>query len=153
MAKTRATILDISSKVRYDIIRASMSQYNKAIESEFYFEATTLIESLICDRLESRLGELTKADVTFKTLGGLKKELLKMETDGTLKALVDINVKAWADKRNTTVHEAAKIDVDNPRTWEEVVKDAKDCAVEGRKLFDEYNKRLSQLRRLEISNK
>lgn len=77
MAKTRATILDISGKVKYDIIRASMSQYNKAIESEFYFEATTLIESLICDRLESRLGELTKADVTFKTLGGLKKELLK----------------------------------------------------------------------------
>ena len=147
MAKTRATILDISGKVRYDIIRALMSQYNEAIESEFYFEATTLIESLICDRLESRLGELTKADVTFKTLGGLKNELLKMETDGTLKALVNINVKAWADKRNTTVHEAAKIDVDNPRTWEEVVKDAKDCAVEGRKLFDEYNKRLSQLRR------
>lgn len=62
-----------------------------------------------------------------------------METDSTLKALVDINVKVWADKRNTTVHEAAKIDVDNPRTWEEVVKDAKDCALEGQKLFDEYN--------------
>lgn len=153
MAKTRATILDISGEVKYEIMRASMSQYNKAIESEYYFEATTLIESLICDRLESRLGELTKADVTFKTLGGLKKELLKMETDSTLKALVDMNVKVWVDKRNTTVHEAAKIDVDNPRTWEEVVKDAKDCALEGRKLFDEYNKRMSQLRRLEISNK
>lgn len=98
------------------------------MESEFYFEATTLIESLICDCLESRIGELTKNDVKFNTLGRLRDELLKMETDGTLKALVDINVKAWADKRNTTVHEAAKIDVDNPRTWEEVVKDAKDCA-------------------------
>lgn len=130
-----------------------MSQYNKAIESKFFFEATTIMESLICDRLESRLGELTKAPVKFNTLVRLRKEMLKTETDDELKALVDINVKVWADKRNTTVHEAAKIALDNPRTWEEVVKEAKDCALEGRALFDEYNKRLSRLRRLEISNK
>jgi hypothetical protein len=81
MPKMRATIFDVSGKVKYDIIRSSMSQYNKAVESGFYFEATTLIESLICDRLESRLGELTKDAVTFKTLGRLREELLKMTTN------------------------------------------------------------------------
>lgn len=113
-----------------------MSQYNKAVESGFYFEATTLIESLICDRLESRLGEYTMDDVKFNTLGRLRDELIKIETDDVLRALIDLDVKKWADKRNVTVHEAAKIDVDNHRTWEEVVKRAEDCAVKGRALCD-----------------
>ena len=153
MPRTRATIFDVSGKVKYDIIRASMSQYNKAVESGFFFEATTLIENLICDRLESRIGELTKDDVKFNTLGRLRDELLKIETDDVLRVLDDLDAQKWAAKRNTTVHEAAKIDVDNQRTWEEVIEEAEDCAVEGRALFDAYNKRSSQLRRLELSKK
>lgn len=67
--------------------------------------------------------------------------------------MVDVNLKTWSNNRNTTVHEAAKIALDKPRTWDKVVQEAQECAIAGRALFDEYNKQLSQLRRLEISNK
>ena len=52
----------------------------------------------------------------FNTLGRLRDELLKIETDDVLRVLDDLDAQKWAAKRNTTVHEAAKIDVDNQRT-------------------------------------
>jgi len=54
--KIRATILDIPGINRYEIIKSAISRFNKAVEHSFFLEATALIESLICDRLESRIG-------------------------------------------------------------------------------------------------
>ena len=39
------------------------------------------MESLISDRLESRLGELIKGPVSFDTIGNLLNSLRKVETD------------------------------------------------------------------------
>lgn len=73
--KFRATILDIPGIDRYEIIKSAISRFKTAIEHSFFLEATALIESLICDRLESRIGELTQKSVEFGTLGDLLKKL------------------------------------------------------------------------------
>ena len=79
--KIRATNLDIAGIERHEIIKSAMSRFNTAIEHSFFLEATALIESLICDRLESRIAELTHKSIEFGTLGDLLKELNKIEND------------------------------------------------------------------------
>lgn len=86
-SKIRATILDIPGQERYEIIKAAISRYNTAIEHLFFLEATALMESLISDRLESRLGELKKEQISFDTIGNLLNALRKIETDIVLKRL------------------------------------------------------------------
>ena len=67
--KLRANNLAIPGIDRYEIIKSVISRFNTAIEHSFFLEATALIESLICDRLESRIGELTHKSVELGTLG------------------------------------------------------------------------------------
>jgi hypothetical protein len=66
-----------------------MSRFNTAVEHSFYLEATALIESLISDRLEGRIGELTLAPVEFGTLGDLLKKLNNIENDEDLKYIMN----------------------------------------------------------------
>ena len=87
--KTRATILDIPGQEKYKIIKGAISHYNTAIENSFFLEATTLMESLISDRLESRLGELKKEQISFDTIGNLLDALRKLEEDTVLKEIMN----------------------------------------------------------------
>ena len=145
--KIRATILDILGKERYKIIRAAMNRYNTAIEHRFYLEATALIESLICDRLESRLGELTKSPVSFDTIGELLKKLRTIETDGVLIEIMNKQLNSWCGERNKVIHQAAKFELGKKKDWDLFIKESKTTALEGKKYFYDYNKQLEKLRR------
>lgn len=145
--KIRATILDISGKERYEIIKAAISRYNIAIEHSFFLEATALMESLLSDRLESRLGELIKASVSFDTIGNLLNSLRKVETDTVLKEIMNKQINNWCGDRNAVIHQAAKIELGKKKEWEDFLKQAEKTAKDGRKIFDAYNKQLNKLRR------
>jgi hypothetical protein len=146
-AKLRAIVPDISGKERYEIIRAAISRYNYAMEQSFYLEATTLIESLLSDRLESRLGQLTKIPVNFDTIGQLLKKLNKVETDVELKNIMNKKLNIWCGQRNATIHQAVKIEMGKKKVWAEFLEDSKRTAIEGRKIFNEYNTQLQKIRR------
>lgn len=145
--KIRATILDISGKERYEIIKSAVSRYNIAIEHSFFLEATALIESLICDRLESRLGELKKEPVSFDTIGNLLDALRKIETDIVLKEIMNKQINNWCGNRNIIIHQAAKIELGKKKDWNDFLRLAESTAKEGRKAFDNYNQQLQKLRR------
>jgi|ERR1035437_4337917 hypothetical protein len=145
--KIRATILDIPGKERYEIIKATIDRFNTAIEHNFYFEATALIESLICDRLESRLGELSKSPVEFDTIGNLLKDLRKIEKDVVLLEIMNKQLNKWCGERNHTIHEIAKIQLGKKKDWNEFLNMAKTTAKDGRIIFNLYNKQLQKLRR------
>ena len=151
--KIRATILDIARINRYELIKSAMSRFNEAIEQSFFLEATALIESLICDRLESRFGELTLKPVQFGTLGDLLKKLNKIETDVELKNIMNKFLNQWAGKRNVVIHQAAKIEFGKEKDWNEFLFLASTTAKEGRNIFNNYNKQLQKLRRLKKKNK
>lgn len=72
--KIRSTIIDIPIIDRHEIIRSAISRFNKAINHSFFLEPSALIESLICNRLESSIGELTNKPVEFVTIGDLLKK-------------------------------------------------------------------------------
>jgi hypothetical protein len=145
--KLRATILDISGIDRYEIIKSVMSRYNNAIEQGFYLEATALIESLICDRLESRLGELAKIPIGFDTIGNLLKKLNRIEIDPILKQIMNTQLNSWCGERNKTIHQAAKIELGKKKDFNEFIRMSEKTAKSGRKAFDEYNKQLQKIRR------
>jgi len=85
--KIRSTIIDTPVIDRYEIIRSAISRFNKAINHSFFLEPSALIKNLICDRLESRIGELTNKPVEFVTIGDLLKKNKKNETDVASKGL------------------------------------------------------------------
>jgi hypothetical protein len=145
--KIRATILDIPGIDRYEIIKSAISRFNTAFEHSFFLEANALIESLICDRLESRIGELTNESVEFGTLGNLLKKLNNIETDVELKNIMNNVLNQWAGKRNIVIHQAAKIELGKKKDWNYYLRISESTAKEGRKAFDNYNKQLQKLRR------
>jgi hypothetical protein len=128
MAKIRATILDITGVERYEIIKSAISRFNTAIEHSFFLEATALIESLICDRLESRVGELTHKSVEFGTLGDLLKKLNSIETDIELKRIMNSILYQWSRKRNIVIHQAAKIELGKKKDWNDYLRLAESTA-------------------------
>jgi hypothetical protein len=145
--KIRATVLDISGQERFEIIKAAMSRFNTALDHNFYLEATALIESLICDRLESRIGELIQKPVQFDTLGNLLKKLNGLEEEESLKKIMNVQINNWTSQRNIVIHQAAKIEFDKKKDWNEFLKLAENAAKEGRKIFDTYNTHLQKIRR------
>ena len=90
--KIRASVNDVGGTKKFEVIKSVLNRFNTAIEHSFYLEATALIESLICDRLESRLGELTQKPIEFGTLGNLLKKLNLIETDTILKYIMNNNI-------------------------------------------------------------
>ena len=151
--KIRATVLNIPGIDRCEIIKSAISRYNTAIQYSYFLEATALIESLICDRLESRIGELTHKSVEFGILGNLLKKLNNIETDFELKNIMNNVLNQWAGKRNIVIHQAAKIELGKKKDWNDYLRLAESTAKEGRKAFDNYNKRLQKLRRQNLSKK
>ncbi|AHF17904.1 hypothetical protein [Niabella soli] len=147
MKELRANTSELSNKARYKKIRSAASQLKNSISQGFFLEATTLTESLICDRLESRIAELTKQDVNLGTIGAGLKNLRLLETDSNLK-LIFIETQEWAKKRNEVIHEAAKIAKGKIKTWDEFLQLAQDTAIEGDALFRKLNKQLSHLRKV-----
>ena len=145
--KIRATILEIPGMYRYEIIKSALGRFNTAFEHSFFLEATALIESLICDRLESRIGELTQNPVDFGTLGDLLKKLNSIETDVGLKNIMNNMLYQWAGNRNIVIHQAAKIELGKKKDWNDYVRLSESTAKEGRKAFDDYNKQLQKLRK------
>jgi hypothetical protein len=138
-SKIRASILDVPGIEKHEIIKLAISRFNVALEHSFFLEATALIESLICDRLESRIGELTNKPVEFGTLGDLLKKLNSIETDIELKNIMNNILYQWAGKRNIVIHQAAKIELGKKKDWNDYLRLAKSTAIEGRKAFDNYN--------------
>lgn len=138
---------DITGKEKYEIMKKAVSQCNLAMEKGFFLEATTLIESLICNRLESRYSELIKGDVNMGRLVALCNNVIKHgEQDRELLEIGD-EIILLAERRNTVVHQAAKIEKGKQKDWESFLKQAENTAEDGRELFDRYNAHLDKIRK------
>jgi len=138
---------------RYNLYKQAYSRINDATKQGFFLEAITIIESLISDRLESRLTFLKKHDVSFKTLGGLIKESRKTETDSPLKELVAQDLDRWRNDRNKALHEMAKIADGDSSTWEDRVKGIVPVATDGLKILRAIDKRCKDLRKLDLKSR
>ena len=147
MKRVRATINDIDGKDRFHLFKDVINNYNLAMEHGFYLEATALMESLISDRLESRLGELVKESISFSTIGRLLDRLRPIESDYELKEMMNKQIGNWCGERNKVIHRAAKIELGKQKDWEEFMNDSRLTAEIGKNISYKYDTILRAVRR------
>ena len=75
-----------------------------------------MAESLLTDRLASRLSFLIPTARAFDAIGPLCKSLKTSKTDAELLALVE-SVLSWAKDRNRALHEMAKLEEGELESW------------------------------------
>lgn len=133
---------------RYNLYKQAYSRINEAMQQGFYLEAITIIESLVSDRLESRLTFVMGYDFSFKTLGELITKTKNVETDVALRALIDQDLDNWRKARNKSLHEMAKIADGDSSKWADRVKGLIPVAKDGLTVLRAIDKRYKTLRKL-----
>lgn len=134
-----ATTNKNAGTVRMGLYRRCIAQYNEAIGQEFFIEAVAIVESLIADRLESRLsmkhgGKEEKR--RFSTIGRLSSELGGKNADEPLEAREVYNeIRIWAKNRNRVIHEIVKLEENELPDWDNRYSRARQTAEEGMSLF------------------
>lgn len=119
MNKIRAlTNIDGVGKQRFELYKKAYDWINHSIKEGFYLESIALIESLIADRLESRLSFLSKKNFAFKTLERIISKCNDIETDPNLKSIVLNDLVRWKDNRNKALHEMVKIEKGTSIDWD-----------------------------------
>lgn len=133
-------------KQRHEIYKHAIVWVKIALAKGFNLEAITLVESLISDRLESRLSQLLGIDVSFKTLGELISTIRKEETDLKLKDLVTTDLDNWRKARNSAMHEMVKLADGDTKSWQDRMEALKPVASDGFMLFTKINGRISSIK-------
>jgi hypothetical protein len=105
--------------LRYTLFKEGHARIQAAIGAGFFLEAITLTESLIADRLESRLSFLTGSDISFLSLGPLIDLTKQHETYPEVRGLVTSDVDDWRRQRNAAAHEMLKIESGDRRSWDD----------------------------------
>ena len=98
---------------RYHLYRLANERIKEAYQAGFYIECVAICESIICDRLEARLQFLTRKStkpVQVLSLGQVVREIEKsgLEVEPDLLSVYE-TVAAWANCRNTVVHQFVKV--------------------------------------------
>lgn len=116
--------------LRYDLFVHSRDHIIHCINHGYYLEATAVIESIIADRLESRLSYLKGDNFAFKTLGKLIQESRISEDDPELRAVIE-EIDDWRWKRNQALHEMVKVEEGRKLSWEDRLSLNKQIAIMG----------------------
>jgi hypothetical protein len=134
---------------RYDLYLQAYERVDVAVDRRFYLEAITLVDSLIVDRLESRLTKVLGTDFSLKTLDALIEQSKQSEPDEILRNLVAVDLDQWHAQRNQSIHELVKVKEGDTSTWEERNRKLKPIAVKGFELLKQIAARTKTLRRME----
>jgi hypothetical protein len=125
---------------RFCLLRAAANRAAEAFKEGFCLEAIALTESLLATRLESRVAwvracQRGKLPVRFSTLGALCNELLSKSAptvpDAEEFGVPIQNIREWANKRNTALHEMAKLNEGDGGGFKEKYKMSRDFALNG----------------------
>lgn len=119
------------------------------IDHGYPLEAIAILDSLITDRLTSRLGYLIGDEPPARPLGQLCRALvgdksnqrdLGLERDGEFRAVVT-EIRAWADERNRAIHATAKIfrNEDPVVAFDDAISVHKHTAVRGVTLLQRFD--------------
>lgn len=121
---------------KFDSFREALARIKTAQTEGWYFEAVTLQESILCDRLQSHLVEIGVSLPNPKviTLGKLLKKYSQNKCQTMPTDLYD-RLRNWWENRNIVVHEFAKSWPGSPTVKvEDALDHAKATAKNGDKL-------------------
>ena len=107
-----------------------------------------MIESLLVDRMESRVAYHVDVFSGFMNFGPLLRRLAEYEMD-TLFSLLNQEVICWRRSRNA-IHEAMKINAHPISPWPARVTQLRDSPISGCKLLPAYDVAVRWARRSEV---
>jgi hypothetical protein len=147
--RTRAIAIpgSLTAQLRAEMYKSAYAKIAESTKSGFHLEAITIIESLISDRLESRLTFVLKRDFSFQHLGSLITKARQVETDLILRELVDIELDGWRKSRNKAVHEMVKIAEGDTSTWQDRVNGLASISNNGLKLLKTIDRQIKALKK------
>ncbi|MBT9161417.1 MAG: hypothetical protein DDT26_02723 [Dehalococcoidia bacterium] len=135
-----------TAKMRAEMYRAAYARINEATKAGYHLEAITIIESIVADRLESRLTHVMGKDFSFQHLGSLITKARQVEKDLILLPLIDQDLDNWRIARNKALHEMAKIATGDTTTWADRVADLVPISKDGLALLRKIDKQIKALR-------
>lgn len=128
-------------KKRQKRYASTISRYKEAMKAGFYVEALALMESIMSDRMESLLNEITNSfKHSFRTSGTLAKSIKDKDLSEDWNRLMT-DIFQWLNVRNHAIHELAKIRDEFPDTFEQDYANLQKMAEEGYELYrllDDY---------------
>ena len=150
ITKLPDSIVEIESNIPSDDFLSyedkAFARIKEANNAGYYLESITLIESMLSDRLESRLTYLLKTDFSFKNLGSLIKKAREIENDSILLKYLVEDLDLWRDARNKALHEMVKIADGETITWNDRVKVINEVSSNGLTLLRAIDNRLKALK-------
>ena len=134
---------------RQSLYQRCIAQYNEALGAEFYIEAVAIVESLLCDRLESRLAALHGQEENkrrFSTLGRVACELKgqRLGEPADTRGIYG-EISKWASQRNKVIHQLVKLEEGEIPNWDDRYKQARRTAEAGMDLFRRLDRVLKAL--------
>ena len=136
---------------RKNLYRRCIAQYNEALGHEFYVEAVAIVESLISDRLESRLAckhNDSEAKRKFSTVGKLATELKGKKANEADEAReLYSEIVLWSVNRNNVIHQLVKLADGEVPDWDARYREARKTAESGMTLFRRVDRLVSKLNR------
>jgi len=126
---------------RHDLFFQVISRISTSIGNGYFLEAIALLESLIADRLESRLSFVLDKNigVGFIPISKLIKDIKANESQGKIRSISN-DIYSWTKDRNICIHQVAKIDTNNNKTWGQQMECCKSTAEKGLTLFRKLDK-------------
>ena len=140
---------DLGTK-RYRRCVAAFDRVEHCLQERYYIEAIAILDSLISDRLASRLGFLANQEISAQlTCGQLCNQLVGASTAASgsgaekkheFRAIVG-DIQSWVQRRNDAMHGTAKIlRGDEPDvTFDDMLKSHCQDAVNGRELLRRFD--------------
>ena len=137
-------------KAKEELFKRAFSRIEKSISRGFHLEAIAIIESLICDRLETSITVITGESTGAKNLGPLLKRLEQLpEFPEELVAEIDL----WRSDRNLVMHRMVKITSEEIFGWHSRMKFARATAIEGFRLVKQVHTATSRIKRQNLGGR
>lgn len=129
-------------KKRYSLYKAVIDRYKESVDSGYYLEAISLMESLITDRLESFLiyYSAMNRNESFKTLDACIRLFDKYQ--GLMNEDLLSRIVEWKNQRNHAVHEMAKIEEGDNTSFSQRYLELRNVANKGFELFKDIKQNL-----------
>jgi len=138
------------AQTRHHLYRCCITRVNEALSTGFYVEAVAIIESMIADRLESRVAFKHAQDREkrkYSTLGLLVKDLKVRDGESAEALAIYERIVVWSRRRNHVIHQLVKLEESEEPDWDKRYQEARDTAETGIKLFRKLDKCVSRLNR------
>lgn len=122
---------------KHDSFKEAFSRIKQAQADGWYFEAVTLQESILCDRLQSHLVGIgiQKIESNRTTVGNLLRKYAKEKLETMPSELLEM-IQLWWIDRNVVVHQFAKSTPGEPTISVDIaLKHAKQTAKNGENLI------------------